>query len=153
MNADDFRAGRALSGDWTGEGWHAHLGFDDTPTRSAYEAGQALACISRDYDFAFFSHWMTDIVGHRGPIEDGIQLLQTFDEVVRGLLDEWDDDEGLIIVTSDHGNMEDLSHGKHTENDVPLLLIGQGKERFAAGLDDLTGFVPRMAQLLRIDPG
>lgn len=150
MNADDFRAGRALSGDWTGEGWHAHLGFSDTPTRSPYEAGRALARISRSYDFAFFSHWMTDVVGHRGPLEDGILLLQTFDEAVRGLLDEWDENEGLIIITSDHGNLEDLSHGKHTENDVPLLLIGAEKERFAAGLDDLTGFVPRMKDLFGI---
>ena len=75
--------------------------------------------LSRRYDFAFFSHWMTDVIGHRGGIEDGVKALERFDAVMAGALAAWDDREGLLIVTSDHGNMEDLSHGKHTENDVP----------------------------------
>ena len=104
--------------------------------------------ISRQYDFAFFSHWYTDIVGHRGPLEDGVTLLELFDGVMAGALDTWDDDEGLIIVTSDHGNLEDISTRNHTENDVPTLIIGRDKAAFAEGLTDLTGLVPRMARVL-----
>ena len=80
--------------------------------------------LSRRYDFSFFSHWLTDMVGHRGSVEDGVRLLTLFDRVMAGALAEWNDDEGLLIVTSDHGNMEDLSHGKHTENAVPTLIVG-----------------------------
>ncbi len=65
-----------------------------------------------------------------------------------GVLAAWDDAEGLMIVTSDHGNMEDLSHSKHTENDVPTLIIGEGKERFAEGVHTLADLVPRMAEYL-----
>jgi bisphosphoglycerate-independent phosphoglycerate mutase (AlkP superfamily) len=140
--------GTALSSDWTGEGWRSELGYADTPVYSRREAGRRMVEISRQYDFAFFSHWYTDIVGHRGPLEDGVALLELFDGVMAGALDAWDDDEGLMIVTSDHGNLEDISTRNHTENDVPTLIIGRGKESFAEGLTDLTGFVPRMGRLL-----
>jgi hypothetical protein len=141
-------AGTALSSDWTGEGWRSELGYTDTPVYSRHEAGRRMVEISRQYDFSFFSHWYTDIIGHRGPLEDGVALLELFDGVMAGTLDTWDDDEGLIIVTSDHGNLEDISTRNHTENDVPTLIIGRDKAAFTDGLTDLTGLVPRMAKVL-----
>jgi 2,3-bisphosphoglycerate-independent phosphoglycerate mutase len=141
-------SGDALSEDWTGYGWRAHLGYSDTPLYEPREAGIKMVQLSRRYHFSFFSHWMTDVIGHRGPLEDGVRLLELFDSVMAGALDEWNDDEGLMIVTSDHGNMEDVSDRHHTENDVPTLIIGGEKQRFAEGLQDLSDFVPRMAQLL-----
>jgi bisphosphoglycerate-independent phosphoglycerate mutase (AlkP superfamily) len=36
------------------------------------------------------------------------------------------------VLTSDHGNMEDLSTGSHTRNPVPLLARGPQARRFAA---------------------
>ena len=43
---------------------------------------------------------MTDIVGHRGTIDDGVALLETFDGVMEGVLDHWNDDEGLDFQTT-----------------------------------------------------
>lgn len=141
-------AGEALSGDWTGEGWHTDLGYTDTPVYTRYDAGRRMVQISRHYNFAFFSHWMTDVVGHRGPLEDGIRLLELFDGVMAGALAEWDDEEGLMIVTSDHGNLENVNDRRHTENDVPTLIIGREKERFATGFKTLADFVEPMAAAL-----
>lgn len=141
-------AGEALAGDWTGEGWRSQLGYEDTPVYTRYAAGVRMVEISRQYDFAFFSHWFTDIVGHRGPLEDGVALLELFDGVMAGALDAWDDDEGVMIVTSDHGNLEDISDRRHTENDVPTLIVGREKAIIADGLRDLSDLVPRMAKLL-----
>ncbi|MCB9451956.1 MAG: hypothetical protein H6672_10985 [Anaerolineaceae bacterium] len=138
----------ALTGDWTGQGWRDQLGYTDTPLYTPQEAGRKMVELSRRYAFAFFPHWFTDVVGHRGPLEDGVGLLELFDGVMAGALEAWDDDEGLIIITSDHGNMEDVSIRTHTENDVPTLIIGSAKTTFTEGLRDLTGLVPRMAELL-----
>jgi bisphosphoglycerate-independent phosphoglycerate mutase (AlkP superfamily) len=46
----------------------------------------------------------------------------------------------LILLTSDHGNLEDLSTRRHTRNDVPLLLIGSPELRgtFIDHLHDAT---------------
>lgn len=144
----EIYSGDALAVDWTGEGWRSDLGYTDSPIYTPEEGGRKMVELSRRYDFSFFSHWVTDMVGHRGSIEDGVRLLTLFDRVMAGALAEWRDDEGLLIVTSDHGNMENLSHGKHTENDVPTLIIGNGKERFAENLHSLADLVPAMADFL-----
>ena len=148
FSKDDLIAGRALTPEWTGHAWRQHLKLMDTPIYTPYEAGQQLAKLSRQYDFAFHSHWMTDYVGHRGPLSEGVGLLETFDGVMSGLLDAWDDDEGLILMTSDHGNLEDIENRHHTENRVPTLIIGTQKEVFAAGFDNLMDFYPRILRAL-----
>ncbi len=148
LGEDSIYDGTGLAVDWVGEGWRKELGYSDTPVYTPHEAGRRMVELSRQYDFAFFSHWLTDLVGHRGPLEDGVALLELFDGVMAGALEAWDDDEGLMIITSDHGNLEDISHRNHTENDVPTLVIGREKTRFDHSFSDLTHFVPRMADLL-----
>jgi 2,3-bisphosphoglycerate-independent phosphoglycerate mutase len=144
----EIYSGDALAVDWVGEGWRTQLGYTDSPIYTPHEAGARMVELSRRYDFSFFSHWYTDVIGHRGPFEEGVRVLELFDGVMRGVLDRWDDDEGLVLITSDHGNMEDLSHGKHTDNRVPSLVIGREKAAFAEGFDALTDFVPRIRRCL-----
>jgi 2,3-bisphosphoglycerate-independent phosphoglycerate mutase len=148
FSEDDVYAGTAMSSDWTGEGWRDYLGYADTPVYSRAEAGAHLAGLAMSRDFSFFSHWFTDEVGHRGPFERGVTVLELFDGVMAGLLDVWNDDEGLIVITSDHGNMEDLSSRHHTENDVPTVAIGSARHLFADGLHDLTGIAPGVLRVL-----
>lgn len=148
FEVDQLYSHDALSEDWTGAAWRDHLGYADAPQYTPQEAGRQMVELSRRYDFAFFSHWMTDTVGHRGTVADGVRLLEIFDAVMAGALAVWDDREGLIVITSDHGNMENLNHTKHTENDVATLIIGDGKERFAEGLRTLADLVPHMADFL-----
>ncbi|MFQ3565529.1 MAG: hypothetical protein SNJ59_00885 [Aggregatilineales bacterium] len=148
LGEDSIYAGEALAVDWTGEGWRTQLGYHDTPIYSPFEAGQRMVAIARRYDFAFFSHWITDMLGHRGTLNEGIRLLETFDRVMEGALDAWDDREGLMIITSDHGNFEDMSHSKHTENDVPTVIIGAEREAFAEKIHTLSDLVPAMSAYL-----
>ncbi|MBE2182492.1 MAG: hypothetical protein IAE89_03615 [Anaerolineae bacterium] len=145
---DKIYSGEALSVDWVGKGWRSELGYTDTPIYEPAEAGKRMVEISRQYDFAFFSHWMSDVVGHRGTVAEGAELLELFDGVMAGALDEWDDDEGLLIITSDHGNLEDLSHKKHTENDVPTVIIGAGREEIASSIHTLADITPGIETFL-----
>jgi len=145
---DMVYSGDALTVDWIGEGWRTELGYSDTPLYTPREAGIKMVEISRRYEFSFFAHWVTDVIGHRGTVADGVRNLEIFDGVMSAALEVWDDREGLIIITSDHGNMEDMSHGKHTESDVPTVIIGNGKEAFAAGLITLADIVPQMSAYL-----
>lgn len=148
LTEDEVYAGTAMSSDWTGQGWRDHLGYTDTPLYTRAEAGSLLARLAMERDFTLFSHWFTDEIGHRGPFEAGVALLELFDGVMSALLDAWDDDTGLIVITSDHGNMEDLSTRHHTENDVPTVVIGQARHVFADGLCDLTGITPGVLRVL-----
>jgi hypothetical protein len=145
----ELYSGDAMSGDWIGQGWRSELGYADAPVFTPYDAGVHMVELSRRYDFAFFPHWMTDVIGHRGPLTDGVAVLELFDGVMAGALDAWNDDEGLILVTSDHGNMEDLSHGKHTDALVPTLIIGSRRHAFAENFTQLTDFAPRILHELQ----
>ncbi len=141
---DDLFAGRALSADFTGEGWTQMLGFPDAPVLAPQAAGRRLAEVSRAYDFSLFEYWASDYAGHRQDMPWAERQLGVLDQVLRGLLDAWDDFEGLVLITSDHGNMEDLSTRRHTDANVPGLLFGSRRSRqaFAEGLADLTGIAP-----------
>ena len=148
FTAEDVREKRALTAEYTGQEWHSHLKLTDTPLYTPYEAGKMLVELSRHYDFSMHSHWITDYVGHRGPFEAAVGLLERFDGVMQGVVDNWNPDEGLVIVTSDHGNMEQIGDRRHTENDVPTLIYGTLHRQFADGFADLTHITPRILHYL-----
>lgn len=140
---DDLFAGRALSADFTGDGWRTMLGFHEAPVMDAPNAGRKLGSLAKEYDFALFEYWASDYAGHKQQMDHAIDLMEAFDQVLGGLTELWDDD-GLILVTSDHGNMEDISTRRHTGADVPALVIGNktAREKFTRGMKDLTDIAP-----------
>jgi len=146
--AADIYARRALSADFTNEGWRDHLGYTDVPVFTPEAAGNLLWQLAQPYHFLFFEHWQTDLLGHRSDLPAAIRNFQRFDSFLAGLLAAADLDQTLIIVSSDHGNVEDCSHGKHTENPVLTLLLGAERQNAAAGLHALTNFVPLIEAFL-----
>jgi 2,3-bisphosphoglycerate-independent phosphoglycerate mutase len=149
---DDFYSGRALSADFTGKGWREFMKLDDSPLFESEEAGRKLAELASQYDFSFFEYWASDYAGHKQDMDWAVRQLETFDDVLKGLLDVWDTDDDMILLTSDHGNMEDLSTRKHTAANVPLLLFGNLNKRreFQKDIRDLTGIAPAISSFLEI---
>ncbi|MGW8225265.1 MAG: alkaline phosphatase family protein [Anaerolineales bacterium] len=150
---DDLIAGKALSADFTAVGWRERLNLPETPVLTPEEAGERMALLAEDYDLAFFEYWLSDYAGHSQDMQAAENLLKTFDRVLGGLLKRWDDRHGLILITSDHGNMEDLSTRRHTRNPVPALLIGAPalRGKFVSGLTDLTGITPAILRIIQED--
>jgi len=147
---DDLYAGRALSADFTAQGWHSFLGLADAPTFTPEAAGRKTAELAMQYDFSFFEYWASDYAGHKQNMDAACELLENFDGVLGGLLDAWDDARGLILLTSDHGNLEDLSTRRHTDAGAPGLVIGakSARREFVRGLKDLTGIAPAIQRLI-----
>jgi len=146
---EDLVAAHAISADFTGQGFRERMGHAHVPALSEAEAGARLAALSERHDFAFFEYWLSDYAGHGQEMEPALRLLEHFDLVLGGLLEAWRDDEGLVLLTSDHGNLEDLSTRRHTANPVPLLLIGSAaaRRRFD-GVSDLAGVAPVIKELV-----
>jgi predicted AlkP superfamily pyrophosphatase or phosphodiesterase len=153
---DDFIAGRALSADFTGHGWRTMLGFPNAPVMTPQEAGRKLVSLASEYDFSLFEYWASDYAGHKQDMDAAVELMETFDGVLGGLVKEIDrrrqtvDDDFLVVVTSDHGNMEDLSTRKHTDAHVPALVIGEknARETFTRGMTDLTHIAPAIWRMV-----
>jgi hypothetical protein len=143
---EDLFAGRALSADFTGEGWRTMLGFPDSPVMNPHEAGRKLASLAMEYDFSLFEYWASDYAGHKQQMDTAIGLMETFDGVLGGMEEERrkTKEELLVIVTSDHGNMEDVSTRRHTDANVPSLVIGEksARDEFTRGMTDLTHIAP-----------
>ena len=50
----------------------------------------------------------------------------------------------LVVLTSDHGNIEDITTRRHTTNPIPLLAWGHDAQDFVGGVADLSGVTPRI---------
>ncbi len=144
FNREDLFDGRALAADFTGRGWRTMLHIEDAPVMDEFSAGRKLAGLAQDYDFALFEYWASDYAGHKQDMAPAIDLLESFDNVLGGLVTAWEDEAGLILISSDHGNLEDLSTRRHTYSPVPALIIGNKAARagFASSLVDITGIAP-----------
>lgn len=125
LNQDDLFNGKALSADFTGQGWHDHLALPQTPLLTPIQAGDKLASLTQNYDFSLFEYWESDYAGHKQDLSKAIIIIEKLDQVLGGLLNSWEFDNGVILITSDHGNLEDLSTRRHTHNQVPAILIGE----------------------------
>lgn len=150
LGADDLRHGRAVSPDFTGLGWRQQLHYADIPLLTLAQAGQQISQIARQYQFSFFEHWPSDYRGHRGTLAEAADHLQQIDAVLAGLIDSWQDQRDLLIITSDHGNIEEKDHRHHTRNPVPTILIGPNHAQFAQQLSDLTDIAPIIRQFLNL---
>ena len=147
-DAEDLRRGVALPGDFTGVAWRQH--FDPQfKLLTPWAAGERLAQRARAYDFSAFSYWWTDVVGHRGNMAAAVAQLELLDAVLAGALAGWDAARDTLILTSDHGNLEAMGHGKHTENEVPTLLFGAARDAFHEPLS-LADIAPTIERILGI---
>ncbi len=148
--AADLRNGLAISPDFTAAGWRNLLGYHDVPVLTPQIAGQHIAQLARGYAFSFFEHWPSDRSGHRGTLAEARAHLELLDAALGGLLDAWDDDHGLLIITSDHGNIEEKSHRQHTDNPVPTILVGQNHATYAAQIHNLADIAPAVRRMLNL---
>lgn len=123
----DYEEGAAVAADLTGA-YFAEV----APGATVLEAGVAGARLRRlaaGHAFTFFDVWLTDRLGHERARDAALKLLEDLDAFLMGVLDDLGD--VTLVLTSDHGNLEDLSTKSHTRNPVPLLVAGQGAEAFA----------------------
>jgi bisphosphoglycerate-independent phosphoglycerate mutase (AlkP superfamily) len=123
------------------------LGYANAPVFTPHTAGQKLAELASRYDFSFFEYWASDYAGHKQDMDDALRQMEIFDAVLGGLLDALSDDL-LVLITSDHGNMEDLATRRHTLADVPCLLIGARHRELSRKLRTLQDVAPAILETL-----
>jgi 2,3-bisphosphoglycerate-independent phosphoglycerate mutase len=132
--AEELAAGRAVSADITGAGWR-ELGYPTMEIVAPADAGHRLARLNAGHDFTLFEYWKTDHAGHGQQREEAIRVLEVFDAMVAGVLEAFDPGDTLLLLTSDHGNIEDLSTRSHTRNPVPLFVCGHRRDEFLRRLE------------------
>ena len=136
---DDVRQDRALTGSLT------HIlenGFDlacfdqaPLPKRTPPGAAAILAQLTEAHDFTFYKYQLADLVSHTGRVDlarDTFAVIETF---LLSLLQRLDPARHAVIVTSDHGHLEQVGFTQgHPKSHVPTWCFGHGAHDWGRAL-------------------
>lgn len=142
----DLRAGRAVYQDFT----NAMLieRGEAVDLRTPEEAGEVLANIVTANKFTLYEYFITDKVGHAQDYKAASRVLRSLAGFIRCMLAKLDLNATTVVLTSDHGNIEDLSLRNHTLNPVPTIVWGEHREHLAARILSLTDITPGIIDVL-----
>jgi 2,3-bisphosphoglycerate-independent phosphoglycerate mutase len=112
--------------------------YDLTPAMKSKElTDQLLQYLKKDkYDFAFVNFAAPDMIGHTGNLKAGIECCKKMDELAGKIISEYLKKNGTIIITADHGNLEEMINQKtgrvetrHSTNQVPFVIINKNLKK------------------------
>jgi hypothetical protein len=136
---DDARRGQALTSSMTGElESEFNVAFfrqEPLPRWSPQMAAEKLAALVREHDFTFYKYQIPDLVSHTGRIELARAVFAVIEDFVEAVLHAIADEPTVVVVTSDHGHLEQLSSSHaHPKTHVPTWYFGPNAEENAARL-------------------
>ncbi len=111
--------------------------YDEKPEMSTYEVTERLIeeIESDKYDFIFVNFALTDMVGHTGVLSAGIRAVEVADECLGKIVPKVLEKGGEIIITADHGNIEEMINletgevdTEHSLNMVPLIYVTENRK-------------------------
>ena len=132
--------------------------YDMKPEMSAIEVTDKVvdAINSKKYDTIILNYANPDMVGHTGNLEAAIKALETIDECVGKVVDAVQKNNGTLLITADHGNIEQMidyktgePHTAHTTNPVPLILVGKDDVKLKSG--KLADLAPTMLDIMGLE--
>lgn len=106
--------------------------YDLQPEMSAEEVTTKLieAIQTNKYDFIVVNYANPDMVGHTGNMVATIKALEFLDKKIAQITSEIAKSKGLLIITADHGNCEQMINSStgemstdHTNNKVPFIIF------------------------------
>lgn len=129
---------KALTAELTQRAWQKHLNID-VPEITPEHAADRLLEQSEEYDLLLHEYYLTDKAGHSQELDRAAKFLNTYDRFLWHLIRN-KSRETTIVLSSDHGNVENLSIKTHTLNAVPLFVYGPGARNFtdAQRISDIT---------------
>jgi 2,3-bisphosphoglycerate-independent phosphoglycerate mutase len=133
--------------------------YDLKPEMSAPEVTDKLvqAIGSGKFDLVVVNYANTDMVGHTGNLEAAIKAVQAVDVCLGRLMEAVKKAGGVLFVTADHGNAEQMydeqahqKHTQHTLNRVPALLFNAPANIRSLSDGKLADVAPTMLALMQL---
>ena len=145
---DDLNAGQAVAADIQGLGL-SKVARTPVAEISTTEAARRMVSMSERHNLLLFEYFLTDKAGHAQDALMAKSYLESVDSLLLELSKQLDPEHTTLILTSDHGNIEDLSVRTHTFNPVPFAAKGALAHHFA-GVRDLIGVTPGIVSALAL---
>jgi 2,3-bisphosphoglycerate-independent phosphoglycerate mutase len=131
--------------------------YDLKPEMSARPVTEALVKYLREQEvglvIANFAN--ADMVGHTGNFEAAVRACEVIDECLGKVVDAALGKKGKLIITADHGNIEQLidydtgmPHTAHTINRVPVILVDEERKQCRLNEGTAIDVAPTVMQLL-----
>jgi len=107
--------------------------YEENPGMQADKVTEAVIKGIKDkYDLIVANYANPDMIAHTGNLEAGIGAVEIIDKTVGRLISMAEYGESILIITSDHGHIEEMINlqtgepmTKHTINPVPFYLVGE----------------------------
>jgi 2,3-bisphosphoglycerate-independent phosphoglycerate mutase len=131
--------------------------YDLKPEMSARPVTEALVKYLREQDVGMViaNYANADMVGHTGNFEASVKAVEVIDECLGKVVDAVLSKQGKLIITADHGNIEQLidydtgmPHTAHTTNLVPVILIDEEHRKCRLHQGTAIDVAPTIMQLL-----
>jgi 2,3-bisphosphoglycerate-independent phosphoglycerate mutase len=143
----DVVEGTAITAEIVQSAWRNMLGLD-VPEISPEDAADRMLSAAEKYDLVLYEYYLTDKAGHEKNYEMADKVLQIADRFMYKIISDLKPRDTLVI-TSDHGNLEDMDVKTHTRNAVPLMVKGNTEPfKNAESILDVT---PAILNVLRMD--
>ena len=143
---EDLKAGHAVYQDFTNQQLIER--GEEVEPRTSEEAADVLASVVANHRFTLYEYFITDKVGHAQDITSARLVLQNLARMIRRLIGQLDLQKTTVILTSDHGNIEDLSTKSHTLNAVPTIIWGANKKSISTSINSLADITPAIVSAL-----
>ena len=118
----------------------------EVPTIGPEVAGRQLGSLAAHHDFTLFETFLTDLAGHHRWGITAADALARLDGLLAGVL-AVRPPELSLVMTSDHGNLENAASRSHTRNPVPLLVVGPLAGSLV-GVQSIDRLAPRIEALV-----
>lgn len=117
--------------------WRSKLKLN-VPEIEPEEGSRRMLRALDQYDLVLFEYYLTDKAGHEQEREMADRVLTILDRFIFEILNKLDE-KHTFVLSSDHGNLGDLSVKTHTRNPVPLFVKGNTEPfRNAGSILDVT---------------
>jgi hypothetical protein len=137
---DDLLNGQAVMQDLTRETIQDR--WPDIAVIPPQRAAEHLAAIARRNDFTLFEFFQSDVAGHSMDYARACAVLRTYDRFLASLVRFAEAMGVTIVLTSDHGNVENMSERGHTLNPVPFVAFGPKEEFLRERVSSLVDVTP-----------
>ncbi len=127
---------RAITAEITNKIWNEKLGYN-LPIRTPQQQGKLFWKISSEFHFNLFEYFLTDHAGHSMDFDFAHRVLSNFEGFLEGILANFDHSKSILLIVSDHGNIEDLSVKTHTRNPALGIVVGKYHELFSKNIKSL----------------
>lgn len=111
--------------------------YDKTPEMKVQQITDALLKNKDNFDFFVVNFANADMVGHSGNMSKTMKAVEAIDRQIGRIVHEF---PGVIFMTADHGNGEDMTQKwqtSHTLNKVPLIVVNAKGNLKSGGLADV----------------